>query len=50
MVEADKKLCLQRKSKTNPKSVLTTFEVLFMQNTKQIIAQKVIKTASKLMF
>ena len=32
------------------KSVLTTFEALFMQNAKQIIAQKVMKTASKLMF
>ena len=38
----------------NPKQIreseLTTFEALFMQNAKQIIAEKVIKTASKLMF
>ena len=37
-------------SKQIRKSELTTFEALFMQNAKQIIAEKVIKTASKLMF
>ena len=37
------------KSLTLP-SELATFEALFMQNAKQIIAEKVIKTASKLMF
>ena len=31
-------------------SELTTFEALFMQNAKQIIAKKVMKIASKLMF
>ena len=32
------------------KSVLTTFEALFMQNAQQIIVEKVIKTASKHQF
>jgi len=32
------------------KSELTTFAALFMQNAKQIIAKKVMKIASKLMF
>lgn len=32
------------------KSELATFEALFMQNAKQIIAEKVIKTASKYQF
>ena len=33
-----------------PKSLLTTFEALFMQNAKQIIVEKVAKTASKHQF
>ena len=37
-------------SKQIPKSELTTFAALFMQNAKQIIAEKVIKTASKHQF
>ena len=37
-------------SKQIRKSVLTTFEVLFMQNAKQIIVEKVTKTASKHQF
>jgi len=32
------------------KSELTTFEAIFVQNANQIIAQKVMKTASKLIF
>ena len=50
VAEADKKLCLQRKFKQIRKSVLTTFEALFMQNAKQIIVEKVAKTASKHQF
>ena len=37
-------------SKQIRKSVLTTFEALFMQNAKQIIVEKVAKTASKHQF
>lgn len=37
-------------SKQIPKSVLTTFETFFMQNAKQIIVEKVTKTASKHQF
>ena len=37
-------------AKQIPKSVLTTFETFFMQNAKQTIAQKVMKTASKQQF
>ena len=37
-------------SKQIRKSVLTTFEALFMQNAQQIIVEKVIKTVSKHQF
>ena len=44
------KIYLRKNAKRISRSALTTFEALFMQNAKQTITQKVIKTASKPMF
>ena len=50
VAETDKNYVYNENPKQIRRSELTTFEVLFMQNAKQIIAKKVTKTASKLMF
>ena len=50
MAETVKNYVYNENSKQIPKSVLTTFEVSFMQNAKQIIVKKVMKIASKHQF
>ena len=50
VAETDQNYVYNENSKQIRKSVLTTFEVLFMQNAKQIIVEKVTKTASKHQF
>lgn len=50
VAETDKNYIYNENPKQIRKSELTTFEALFMQNAKQIIAKKVMKIASKLMF